>query len=346
MTPPETLLAAVLSFPEMLAAETTVAAGSRWAERVCEYVRDYKLELDADVAFALASGLWLEVTAGPAPRIIGTNPNAIEHLSAQLQWALVPYRAGTPLHLHTLCMRVLKGKRMLLRVDDGLATGDGLTGRPTLAIADAVHGIDELPADWHEVPRLADEIEAELDFGGGVRRRMTLAELLRGWNADAEEMATEWYMVLPAQPTAHAAGHRLLARSALVRQYTLLNARYPRRSCGLMAIGGLRAELAERGEDAATEQADMLARSFAPAELERPDMGRGAFAAGIRTLAGEQFEGMARAADRASDAWQALHEMVMDGDPSAAELDAAYEALLGRERVLLDALGRVARGAA
>ncbi|HYJ79550.1 MAG TPA: hypothetical protein VEW03_08125 [Longimicrobiaceae bacterium] len=322
--------------------------GSNWAERTAEYARDYAVELSADEVVCIASALWLEtVNDGRPKRLAGISPVAVEQLCAQLQWALIPYRSGCETMLYTICMRSWMGKRMLMKLDEAVLTGaHDLTRKPVYALADRVHHLGDLPKGTGPVLERKDEIEAELDFGGGVRRRLTLAEVLRVWQVDADELSCEWHMVLPCQPTAHAEGRRLLTRSALVRQFHLLRARYPGRVSGLPALARLRDALAVGGEEGVREHREMLLRSFPAHGGERADMGRRAFAEGVRSLAEGAFEGVSRAAERASRAWLALRDLSRADAISAAELEEAYEELQGRERVLLDALGRVAGGAA
>jgi hypothetical protein len=317
--------------------------GSNWAERTAEYVRAYQVRLDADEVVCLASALWLEAVGGARPRLAGVSPVALEQLCAQLQWGLVAYRNGCPTMLYTVCMRTRLGKRMLMKVDEAALTGGALTGKPVYALADRVHGLGDLPDGSGPVLARRDEIEAELDFGGGVRRRVTLGELLRVWKVDADEMSCEWHMVLPCHPTPHPDGRRMLARSALVRQFHLLNARFPDRASGLHALIRMREALAMETDVDAHRRA--LRASFPALEGERADMGRLAFARGVRALGGGAFEGVARAAGRASAAWLALRALAGDETASAAALDEGYEEVQDRERTLLDALARVAGGA-
>lgn len=318
------------------------AVGSNWAERTAEYVRAYRVRLDADEVVCLSSALWLEAVGGARPRLAGVSPVALEQLCAQLQWALIAYRNGCPTMLYTVCMRARMGKRMLMKVDEAALTGGPLTGKPVYALADRVHNLGDLPDGSGPVLARADEIEAELDFGAGARRRMTLAELLRVWKVDADEMSCEWHMVLPCHPTPHPEGRRLLARAALVRQLHLLSDRFPGRVSGLHALIHLRETLAASGDVRAHRE--MLLRSFPALAGERADMGRLAFARGVRSLGGGAFEGVARAAGRASVAWLALRALAGVETVSAAELDEGYEEVQDRERTLLDALARVAEG--
>lgn len=326
--------------PAVPAADAVV--GSNWAERTAEYVRAYRVRLDADEVVCLASALWLQAVGGARPRLAGVSPVALEQLCAQLQWGLIAYRNGCPTMLYTVCMRARLGKRMLMKVDEAALTGGGITGKPVYALADRVHNLGDLPAGSGPVLARADEIEAELDFGGGVRRRMTLAELLRVWKVDADEMSCEWHMVLPCHPTPHPEGRRLLARSALVRQFHLLNARFPDRVSGLHALIRMREALAAETDVHAHRRA--LRASFPARDDERADMGRLAFARGVRSLGGGAFEGVARAAGRASVAWLALRQLAGEATAGAAELDEGYEEVQDRERTLLDALARVAGG--
>lgn len=319
------------------------SVGSNWAERTAEYVRAYGVRLDADEVVCLGSALWLEAVGGDRPRLEGMSPVALEQLCAQLQWGLVAYRNGCPTMLYTVCMRTRLGKRMLMKVDEAALTGGALTGKPVYGLADCVHGLGDLPDHSGPVLERRDEIEAELDFGGGVRRRMTLGELLRVWQVDRDALSCEWHMVLPCHPTPHPEGRRMLARSALVRQFHLLEARFPGRATGLHALIRMRQALAAETDVNAHRRA--LLASFPARGDERADMGRLAFARGVRALGGGAFEGVARAAGRASTAWLALRGLAGDPAVSAAALDEGYEEVQDRERTLLDALARVAGGA-
>jgi len=335
--------APALILPAGSAADAAEAAvGSNWAERTAEYVRAYRVRLNADEVVCISSALWLEAVGGARPRLAGGSPVALEQLCAQLQWGLIAYRNGCPTMLYTVCMRARMGKRMLMKVDEAALTGGPITGKPVYALADRVHHLGDLPDGSAPVLARAGEIEAELDFGAGVRRRMTLAELLRVWKVDADEMSCEWHMVLPCHPTPHPEGRRLLARAALVRQLHLLGGRFPGRVSGLHALVHVREKLAAGDVDA---QRGMLLRSFPALAGERADMGRLAFARGVRSLGGGAFEGVARAAGRASAAWLALRELAGVETVSATELDEGYEEVHDRERTLLDALARVAGGA-